>query len=135
MSFPRIPDWVVYLAVVLLLLFGALSRREHANAPPAPPLMPGEVGPALAPASPMDPIVAVDAPQRTGPDAGTAFSVGSGGTWITARHVVEDCGQVAVVVGQGRGVAARVILDPSGEAAVLTTDGGAPAVPLAPSAT
>jgi S1-C subfamily serine protease len=132
--FTRLPDWLVYLGVVMALLLGALAWRERANAPPAPPPMPGEVGPALAPASPIDPVVAVDAPERTGPDAGTAFSVGSGGVWITARHVVEGCQQVAVVVGEGRGVAARVILDPSGEAAVLTTEGGAPAVPIAPPA-
>jgi len=132
LQFPRLPDWIIYLVVVLALLFGALGRRERANAPPAPPPMPGEDGPALGAASPMDPIVTVDPPARTGPDAGTAFSIGNGGVWVTARHVVEGCSQVALVVGDGRGVAARVTLDPQGESAILTTDGGAPAVPLAP---
>lgn len=132
MHFPRLPDWIIYLVVVLALLFAALGRREHANAPPAPPPMPGEDGVALAPASPIDPTVTIDAPQRSGPDAGTGFSIGDGGVWVTARHVVEGCGRVAVVVGEGRGVAATVHLDPGGEAAILTTIGGAPAVPLAP---
>lgn len=132
MHFPRLPDWIIYLVVVLALLFAALGRREHANAPPAPPPMPGEEGPALAPPSAMDPTVVIDAPTRTGPDSGTGFSVGDGGVWITARHVVEGCNRAAVVVGEGRGVAAQVHISVRGEAAILTTDGGAPAVPLAP---
>lgn len=132
MQFPRLPDWIIYLVVVLALLFAALGRREQANAPPPPPPMPGEDGVTLAPASPIDPTVTIEAPQRTGPDAGTGFSVGDGGVWVTARHVVEGCARVAVVVGQGRGVAATVFIDPRSEAAILTTQGGAPAVPIAP---
>ncbi len=132
MRFPAIPDWAIYGAVVLILLAVALLQRERADAPPPPTPVPGQPGLALAPASPFDPTLTVESPTRTGPDAGTAFSVGSGGVWVTARHVVEGCGQVAVVVGEGQGVAARVILDPRSEAAVLTTDGGAPSMPLAP---
>jgi S1-C subfamily serine protease len=44
--------------------------------------------------------------------------------------VVDGCRQAAIVVANGRGVAASVRIDVRGEAAVLTTEGGAPAMPL-----
>ena len=34
MHFPRLPDWLVYLSIVLAMLFVALGRQERANAPP-----------------------------------------------------------------------------------------------------
>jgi S1-C subfamily serine protease len=87
-------------------------------------------GALLAPASPFDPSVTVDVPERTGPATGTAFSVASSGVWITARHVIDGCRQAAVVVGDGVGVAALASIDPQGEAALLRTQGGAPGLPL-----
>lgn len=130
MRLPRPPDWLIYAAVVGGLLYAAVSRREDADAPPAPPPVGRGEGSVLAPASPFDPSVTVDVPERTGPSAGTAFSVASTGVWITARHVIDGCRQAALVVGDGRGVAATTHIDPAGEAALLSTDGGAPALPL-----
>lgn len=130
MHFPRLPDWLVYAAVVLALLIAAVGRRERADAPPAPPPMAEEEGLPLGPASPFDPSVVVDVPGQQEPAVGTAFSVADRGVWITARHVVDGCGQAAILVGDGRGVAARVHIDPQGEAAILTTEGGAPPLPL-----
>lgn len=127
---PRLPDWLIYAAVVGALLFAALGRREHVDAPPAPPPVRKPDGALLAPASPFDPSVTVDVPDRAGPATGTAFSVASSGVWITARHVIDGCRQTAVVVGDGLGVAATADIDPQGEAAVLRTRGGAPALPL-----
>jgi S1-C subfamily serine protease len=72
----------------------------------------------------------VDVPSKTEPGVGTAFSVSESGVWLTARHVVEGCSQTAIVVGSGQGVEAAVHVDPSGEAAVLTTEGGAPPLPM-----
>lgn len=130
MHFPKLPDWLVYSAVVLALLIAAIGRQERADAPPPPPpVQAGEDLP-LGPASPFDPDVVVEVPGKTEPGAGTAFSIGEAGVWVTARHVVEGCGQAAIVVAEGRGVAAQVEIDPRGEAAILTTDGGAPALPL-----
>jgi S1-C subfamily serine protease len=128
--FPRLPDWLVYLAVVLALLIAAVGRQERADAPPPPPPVPGEEGMPLGPASPFDPSVVVDVPGKAEPGVGTAFSVSDSGVWITARHVVDGCGQAAIVVADGRGVEAKVNIDPRGEAAILTTDGGAPPLPL-----
>jgi serine protease Do len=130
MSFPRPPDWLLYAAVVGGLLVVAVSRREHVDAPPAPTQARIAAGALLGPSSPFDPSVTVDVAERSGPSTGTAFSVASSGVWITARHVIDGCRQAALVVGEGQGVAARAHIDPRGEAALLSTEGGAPALPL-----
>ncbi|PHY14014.1 serine protease [Caulobacter sp. B11] len=130
MQFPRLPDWLVYGAVVAALLVVAVGRQERSDAPPPPPPVPGGEGLPLGPSSPFDPSIVVQVPDQTTPGVGTAFSVDDGGTWLTARHVVEGCKNAAIVVADGRGVAAKITLDPHGDAAILTTEGGAPAVPL-----
>lgn len=130
MHFPRLPDWLIYGAVVAALLFAAMGRRERADAPPAPPPVAEAEGAALGPASPFDPAVVVEVGSKAEPAAGTAFSVADTGVWMTARHVVDGCRQAAIVVAPGRGVEAHVKIDARGEAAILTTEGGAPALPL-----
>lgn len=130
MHFPRLPDWLIYAAVVVALLLAAVGRQERADAPPAPPPTPEAEGAALGPASPFDPAVVVEVADKTEAGAGTAFSIAPSGVWITARHVVEGCSKAAIVVSPGRGVAASVRIDPSAETAILTTDGGAAALPL-----
>ncbi|WP_374469373.1 serine protease [Phenylobacterium sp.] len=131
MHFPRLPDWLIYACVVVALLIAAIGRQERADAPEPPPPAPEVEGEVLGPASPFDPSVVVDVPDQVDPATGTAFSIAESGVWLTARHVVDGCRTAAVVVGNGQGVAARVTIDPRGEAAILTTDGGAPALPLA----
>lgn len=130
MHFPRLPDWLVYLSVVLALLIAAVGRQERADAPPPPPPVAGDEGLPLGPASPFDPSVVVDVPDMAEPGVGTAFSVADKGVWVTARHVVDGCSQTAIVVAEGRGVEAKVRIDPRGEAAILTTEGGAPPLPM-----
>ncbi len=131
MKFPRLPDWVVYLAIVVALLFAALGRDERTDAPPPPPRSSDPLGEALGPASPFDPAVVVDVPAKIGPAAGTAFSIARSGVWLTARHVVDGCKRVAIVVGPGIGVAVKVRIDPKGEAALLYSEGGSAPLPLA----
>jgi hypothetical protein len=130
MRFPRLPDWLIYAVVVAALLFAAIGRRPHVDAPPAPPPAPEPETATLGPPSPLDPAVVVQVAQKTEPGAGTAFSIAASGVWVTARHVVEGCRQAAIVVGPGKGVAANVRIDPSAETAILITDGGAPPLPL-----
>lgn len=130
MHFPRLPDWLVYAAVVLAILIVAVGRQEKADAPPPPPPVAGEEGLPLGDASPFDPEVVVEVPGQAEPGVGTAFSVADSGVWVTARHVVDGCTQTAIVVAPGRGVEAQVRIDPRGEAAILTTEGGAPPIPL-----
>ena len=131
MHFPRLPDWLIYAAVVAALLFAALGRNERVDAPPPPPKSSDPLGEALGPASPFDPAIVVDVPRSTAPAAGTAFSIARSGVWLTARHVVDGCKRVAIVVGPGTGVAVRVKIDPQGEAALLYSEGGALPLPLA----
>jgi S1-C subfamily serine protease len=132
----RPPDWLIYLGVTATLLGAAILGQLYGGPPPAEPPPPATgarvVGRALPPPSPFDPTITVDAPTVSSPGAGTAFSVSSGGVWLTARHVVEGCARTAIVVGPGQGVAAEVRIDPGGETAVLITQGGAPALPMAP---
>ncbi|HLZ85008.1 MAG TPA: serine protease [Caulobacteraceae bacterium] len=135
----RPPDWLLFMGLIATLI-GAAIVGQFIGAPPSsrtPRTPPSSTqaappSPGLPPASPFDPTVTVDAPSISKPGAGTAFSISSGGMWLTARHVVEGCARTAIVVGKGQGVAAEVRLDPHGETAVLITEGGAPALPLAP---
>lgn len=131
MRLPRPPDWLIYSSVVLTLVVVSLSRRENADAPPAPP-PPNELeGALLGPITPFDPSVTVSAPNDTfQPSAGTAFSIAGRGRWLTARHVVEGCRRPALVVGGGRSVAADVRLSPRADIALLMTAGGPPALPV-----
>ncbi len=124
------PDWLVYTAAVIGLLFLSFSHRERANAPEAPPPIPGEAQMPLSASSPFSTSRVLPVGPHVETEAGTAFSVGDGGLWLTARHVVQGCRQPAIVVAAGRGVAAR-LRGESGDIAVLGTEGGAPALPLA----
>jgi len=129
-ALPRPPEWLVYGAIVGGLLLLSFSRREAANAPEAPPPMPGEAQMPLAAGSPFSTSRVVPVGAHVETAAGSAFSVGDGGVWLTARHVLDGCRQSAIVVAAGRGVAAR-LRAVVGDVAVLTTEGGAPALPVA----
>ena len=98
MHFPRLPDWLIYAAAVLALLTAALGRQERADAPEAPPPMPGEAGAPLSSFLPFDPARIVKLRRHVETRSGTAFSVSDAGIWLTAAHVVRGCPKVAVVV-------------------------------------
>ena len=129
---PRRLDWAAYAAVVGVLLAVSLSRREHADAPPAAAVPPDAVeGALLGPITPFDAAATVEAPDAFRPSSGTAFSIAGRGRWVTARHVVEGCRKPALVIGGGRAVAADMRLASRADVAVLITDGGPPALPVA----
>lgn len=130
MTARRPPRGLIYAGLVAAILAVALLRRERADAPEPPPPIAGAAKLPISPSSPF-------APNRVAPVAsgaelasGTAFSVGDGGVWLTARHVLAGCRQPAIVVAEGRGVAAR-LRAVRGDVAVLTTQGGAPSLGLA----
>jgi serine protease Do len=126
---PRLPDWLLYLTIVIAVLAASLGRREHANAPRPPPPVPGEDQAPIAPSSPFanDQLVRIR-PLAT--NRGTAFSLNDRGVWLTARRVMAHCGRPTIVVADGWGAPARM-RTLSGDVAVLITDGGAPSLPLA----
>jgi len=134
--FPHLPDWLIYAAIVAALVIAALGRRENADAPPAPPPLSSEEGRLLPSASTFAPQVVVKvSADPSGPMSGTAFSIAPRGVWLTARHVVAGCSRVALMEAPGKAAAARVLEVPADapatDVAVLTTEGGAPALPLA----
>lgn len=129
----RVPDWAIYGVVVAAIVTASLARREHADAPEAPPPFRGPEGSIVGAASVFDPAVVIKAQPSAGRRlAGTAFSVSASGVWLTARHVVDGCRQIAIMVEPDRGVIASAHLDASRDVAVLTTaGGGAPGLRLA----
>lgn len=130
MRFPHLPDWMIYAAVIGVILVASLSRGERADAPhdAAEDEM---TGPLLGPITPFDPSVTVAAPDDFQPVSGTAFSIAGDGRWITARHVVEGCRRPALVIDKTRALAADVRLAERADVALLLTDGGPPALPIA----
>lgn len=127
------PTWLLLVGVGVTVV-GAIVLGEMYGGPPNgqndPPAVEPALHPPLAPA--FDTTIVVDVPPGSRPGTGTAFSVSSGGVWLTARHVVEGCARAAIIVGAGQAVAAEVRIDPHGETAVLITQGGAPSLPMAP---
>jgi hypothetical protein len=133
MKFPRLPDWLVYVAILMALTAAAISRRERADAPAPPPPMAGEATTPLSPLSPFNAAKIVKIPADGGGHFATAFSAGEEGVWLTTAAVTRDCAQLAVVIAPGRGVEAKARTIAGGRLAILTTDGGSPPLPLAES--
>lgn len=96
-----IPDWLLYIIVIAAVVFVLfrVDEGQRANAPEALPDSP-EVGAFLPPPSIYDPEVLVE----VGPVAsglGSAFAISQDGWWITARHVVDACERVGLIVSHG----------------------------------
>ncbi len=63
----RLPDWLIYLAVIIALIIATRGRREEAPAPEAPPAAFEEeepTGPEIGGASRFDPQVLVEVPAQ-----------------------------------------------------------------------
>jgi len=103
----RIPDWIVYVLALGVVLFVFLPDEEDAMAPESPP---GEVlrgeGRPLPPPSAFDEriLVQTDEPMD---GTGSAFALNRQGQWLTARHVVDGCDDVALEVQPGTFVPVR----------------------------
>jgi S1-C subfamily serine protease len=99
-----VPDWLLYIIVIAAVVFVLFRVDQRADAPEALPDAP-QTGAFLPPPSVYDPEVLVE----VGPVAsgmGSAFAISEDGWWLTARHVVDGCEHVGLVVS--RGAAARV---------------------------
>jgi serine protease Do len=94
-----IPDWLLYIIVIAAVVFVLFRIDERADAPEALPEAP-ETGSFLPPPSIYDPEVLVE----VGPVAsglGSAFAISEDGWWLTARHVVDACERVGLIVSRG----------------------------------
>ena len=114
-------DWLLYIAALGLVVFVLFARGQHADAPEAPPTVLETEGPTLPPPSPLDEqiLVQVDEPKA---GIGTAFAVTRNGQWITARHVVDGCDSVGLLVAPGQYVPVEsVTLDPDHDLALIST--------------
>lgn len=94
-----IPDWLLYIVVIAALAFVLfeVDANQRADAPPT--LESNEQGSFLPPPSIYDPEVLVEVgPASSG--LGSAFAISDRGWWITARHVVDACDQVGLIVSR-----------------------------------
>jgi len=131
----RLPDWLIYLAVILALLFAARGRREDEPAPAAPPPTAGieePAGPAIPGPSAFDPQVLVEVPARAQQGIGTAFSLDDAGVWLTARHVIDGCTRIGILAGFGRVLPAQYSIHPQADLAIITTRSAPEPLPVDP---
>lgn len=103
-----IPDWLIYTLALSGVLWAIFSPSVDQNAPPPPPEAIQREGAMLPPASAFDERVLV---QVTRPQTGigTAFSISSNGDWLTARHVVEGCEDIGLLVAPNKYVNAQSV--------------------------
>jgi serine protease Do len=129
----RIPDWIVYILALGVVLFVFLPNDEDAMAPEAPPqeAVRGEGRP-LPPPSAFDEriLVQTDEPMD---GTGSAFAMNQQGQWLTARHVVDGCDDIALEVQPGTLVPVRAQrLSEEADLAVLYTGRAPKGLPVDP---
>ncbi|MEM5515858.1 serine protease [Henriciella sp. AS95] len=115
-----VPDWLIYTLALLAIVGGVFSNVPDQDAPPATPDSVEREGATLPPPSAFDEtvLVRVDSP-RDG--IGTAFSINTDGQWLTARHVVDGCEDVSLLVAPNRYLRVeKVSVSPSTDLALLT---------------
>lgn len=133
---------VVLVAVAIYSIFFGGFKQEGLRKPPQTPpgdgiqvRRPKPQGLPLSEPDPTrDPVVAIP-PSRKAPTnvIGTAFSIDSDGFWLTAKHVVDECKAVILVIDRDARRGARVHkinMHPVADVAMLQTSGGPPALKL-----
>ncbi|MEL7110130.1 MAG: serine protease [Pseudomonadota bacterium] len=116
-----IPDWVIYVLVLGVVLWAVFAGGSD-DTPPPPPEAILEEGAMLPPPSAFDERVLV---QVTAPKSGigTAFAINDNGQWLTARHVVDGCNEVALLVAPGQyAPATSVVVSRKFDLALIETE-------------
>lgn len=101
-----IPDWLLYIIAIAAVVFVLFRLDQRADAPETLPGQQTEAGAFLPPPSEFDPQVLVE----VGPVAsglGSAFAISEDGWWLTARHVVDGCERVGLIVSRGAAAPVR----------------------------
>lgn len=108
----RFPDWLIYILALGAIVWALSLADQEADAPPAPPPTVSKSGPLDGPLLPgpsaIDPEVLVEVGPATS-GVGTAFSIDASGWWLTARHVVDACEQVGLLVAPNTAIEAREV--------------------------
>lgn len=116
----KIADWLIYAAVLGLIVFHAMRSSDDLA-----PITPPELGEALPGISPRDPSIVVQLDVLPSDGSGTAFSIDEQGTWLTARHVVDGCDAIGLISGARSAVRVdEVELSETGDFATLKTRWG-----------
>ena len=127
-----------WLILVLVVAFQVASNyfdsdedgpaiRRPAAAQPVPQRRdPEATGPVLPKASRRDPLFTIETGEKAN-STGTAFAIRDDGIWITARHVIDGCDKVGLIVAPRRAIkVARVLPHPRADMAMLWTRRSAP---------
>jgi len=116
-----IPDWLLYIVVIAVMVFILFKVDQRSNAPEALPDA-TQNSAFLPPPSVYDPEILVEVgPQSSG--LGTAFAVTPDGWWVTARHVVDACARVGIIVSRGAAAPVRQVrVAQFADLALLKTD-------------
>jgi len=115
--------WTVFLLVIFVQGVGSYFAEDDsgmfARRPPVE--MPPETGPLLPPPSVRDPVITVEEGPLTN-STGSAVAVADTGVWVTARHVVDGCDRVGIVIGNRRAqIADQIQVHPRSDLAVVWT--------------
>lgn len=126
-----LPDWLIYLFVLILVvgaiyLFPAEWLPEPAEQPnskaESDAKIAATVGKPLPPPSLFDDVIKIEAAQPQN-GTGTAFAINQSGDWLTARHVVEGCDEIKLFAVAGiPSPVHSVVFDEDSDLAILKSE-------------
>lgn len=101
-------DWILYAALLAGVFWVLTTGQESLDsaAPSASSSIFVEDAELLPPPTAGDPQLSVELADVVATSSGTAFSVNDG-VWLTARHVVDGCPKVALLIQANQGVLVR----------------------------
>ena len=111
----KIPDWLIYLTIVIVIYASANRSSRKIDAPHPPP----QLGPMLPSETPRDERVVVNV-KRANSGIGTAFAIDGKGRWMTARHVVDSCDEVGIDIGDRKVLRVESYVSEDSDTAILT---------------
>ena len=116
-----VPDWLIYILAIGAIFFLVSRFDENANVSQALP-DDFEMGATLPPPSSFDPTELINTGIASSA-VGSAFAISENGWWLTARHLVDSCHHVGIVVAHGAAAeVSNVRLASFADLALLKTD-------------
>ena len=135
----RFVDFTAFGLLILVVALGQMRRSGDGGGgmderrpdprqyePLPEPALESPPGTRLPDESVYDPVISIELEAKM-TSTGTAFSLGTQGLWMTAKHVAEGCTRIAIVRGPRDGVfVRRAISHPRADISILETQEGAP---------